>query len=222
MTPFPGGIESLPNGSLILSLAAAVVYLAIQGRSPSLRRSIAKTSAVGLLALIAFLQGGPTLLIVALTLSALGDAFLAQAGAKPFLAGLVSFLLAHIAYIALFLATGDGLAILFAEPWRIALCGLAIIAAAILSNRLLPAAGPQMRLPVALYVITILAMLLAAGMVRAPIIAVGATLFVLSDSLLAIGRFLLRPADHRQTMLGPAVWISYYLAQLAIMLGFVI
>jgi len=222
MTPFPGGIESLPNGALILSLAAAVAYLAVQQRTPSLRRSFAKTAAVGLLAVLAFIQGGPALLVAALALSTAGDAFLAQEGEKPFLAGLASFLLAHIAYVTLFLTVGDRLEILAAEPWRVALCAVGIVAALMLLRRLLPVAGPQMRLPVAFYTIAILAMLLAAATVRAPVIVAGAVLFVVSDSLLAIGRFLLAPGDPRQNALGPAVWISYYLAQAAITLGFLL
>lgn len=222
MTPFPGGIESLANGTLILSLAAAIAYLPVQGRAPSLRRSFAKTSAVGLLAVLAFLQAGPLLLIAALALSATGDALLAQEGEKPFLAGLASFLGAHIAYVALFLAVGDGLEILAGTSWRLALAALAIAATVLLLRLLLPAVGAQLRLPVMLYSIAILAMLLAATTVRAPAIIAGAVLFVISDSLLAVGRFLLAPDDPRQKALGPAVWISYYLAQTAITLGFLL
>lgn len=222
MTPFPGGIESLPNGTLILSVAAAVAYLAVQQRTPSLRRSFAKTAAAGLLAVLAFIQGGPVLLVAALALGAAGDAFLAQEGEKPFLAGLASFLLAHIAYVALFLTAGDRLEILAGQPWRVALCAAGIVASVVLLRRLLPAAGPHMRLPVALYSIAILAMLLAAATVRAPVIVAGAALFVVSDSLLAIGRFLLTPDDPRQKALGSAVWVSYYLAQAAITLGFLL
>lgn len=222
MTPFPDGIDSLPNGALILSLAAAVAYLAVQGRTPSLRRSFAKTAAVGLLAVLAFVQDGPALLIAALALSAAGDAFLAQEGETPFLAGLASFLLAHVAYVVLFVMAGDGLAILVSQPWRMALCVVGVIAAMALLRRLLPAAGLQMRAPVALYTVAILAMLLAAATMRAPAILAGAVLFVVSDSLLAIGRFLLAPGDPRQPALGAAVWVSYYLAQAAITLGFLL
>lgn len=222
MMPFPGGIESLANGTLLLSLAAAVAYLAAQSRAPSLRRSAAKTAAVGLLAVLAFLQGGPVLLIAALALSAAGDAFLAQEGEKPFFAGLASFLLAHVAYVVLFLRTGDGLGILASQPWRVALCAICIVAAMGLLRRLLPVAGPQMRLPVTLYTDAILAMLVAAATVRAPAIVAGAVLFVVSDTLLAIGRFLLAPGDPRQPVLGAAVWVSYFLAQAAITLGFLL
>jgi uncharacterized membrane protein YhhN len=58
--------------------------------------------------------------------------------------------------------------------------------------------------------------------VPAPIILAGAALFVLSDSLLAIGRFLLPPDLPRQPATGAAVWVFYYLAQAAIALGFLL
>lgn len=222
MTPFPGGIESLANGTLILSAAAALLYLPLQGREPSLRRTLVKTGSTALLALLAWMEGGPALLVAALALSAAGDAFLAQDGEKAFLAGLASFLAAHIAYVPLFLSAGDRLEILADEPWRIALAALAIAGAAVLMRRLLPAAGPGMRVPVALYAAAILAMLLAAATVPSPVIVAGAALFVVSDSLLAAGRFLLAPDSPGQRPVGAAVWITYYLAQVAIALGFLL
>lgn len=222
MMPFPGGFDSLANGTLILSLAAAIAYLPVQGRQPSIRRSLVKTGATALLALLAFIQGGPILLILALVLSAAGDAFLAQDGEKAFLAGLASFLAAHIAYVVLFLFAGNGLQTLAAGTWRVGICALAIAAALFLLRYLLPAAGRQMRLPITLYTIAILAMLLAAATAPAPIIVVGALLFVISDTLLAIGRFLLAPQSAQQRPLGAMVWISYYLAQTSITLGFLL
>ena len=222
MTPFPGGIESLANGTLILSVVAALLYLPLQGHAPSLRRTLVKTGSTALLALLAFIEGSPALLVAALVLSAAGDAFLAQDGEKAFLAGLASFLAAHIAYVALFLSAGDRLEILAGEPWRAALAAVAIAGAVVLMRRLLPAAGPGMRVPVAAYAAAILAMLLAAATVPSPVIVAGAALFVVSDSLLASGRFLLAPESAGQRPVGAAVWIFYYLAQAAITLGFLL
>ncbi|TIS81761.1 MAG: lysoplasmalogenase, partial [Mesorhizobium sp.] len=83
-----------------------------------LARSAAKTLAVALLAALAVMQGSPPLLVAALALSAAGDAFLSQDGEKAFLAGLASFLAAHVAYVALFLNAGGGIGLLTAESWR--------------------------------------------------------------------------------------------------------
>lgn len=222
MMPFAGGIESLPNGTLLFSVIAAALYLPVQGRAPSLRRSCVKTASTALLAALAFMQGGPWLLVAALALSAAGDFFLSRDGETPFLAGLASFLAAHIAYVALFLSAGGGMDVLTGQPWRLGLAALAAIGAVLLLRRLLPAAGPQMRVPVAFYTAAILAMLLAAAAVPAPIILIGAILFVASDSLLAIGRFLLPANAPGQRPTGAAVWVLYYLAQAAITLGFLL
>ncbi|MCO5158741.1 MAG: lysoplasmalogenase [Aquamicrobium sp.] len=222
MMPFAGGLDSLPNGTLLLSVAAALLYLPVQGRAPSLRRSVVKTTATALLAVLAFIEGGPFLLVAALALSAAGDFFLARDGETAFLAGLASFLAAHLAYVPLFLSVGGGMEILTWQLWRLGLVLLAAIGAALLMRRLLAAVAPQMRVPVAVYAAAILAMLLAAATVPSPVILIGAILFVLSDSLLAIGRFLTPPDSPRQRPIGAAVWVLYYLAQAAIALGFLL
>ena len=60
-----------------------------------------KTLAVALLAVLVVVESGPLLLFAALALSAAGDAFLSREDDRAFLAGLASFLAAHLAYIAL-------------------------------------------------------------------------------------------------------------------------
>lgn len=222
MMPFEGGIDSLANGTLLLSAVAALLYLPVQGRAPSLRRSFVKTVSTALLAVLAYIEGGPLLLVVALASSSAGDFFLSRDGEKPFLAGLASFLAAHIVYVPLFLSVGGGTDMLLWQPWRIGLAVVAVLGAGLLLRRLLPAAGAQMRVPVAVYTAAILAMLLAAATVPSPVILIGAVLFVLSDSLLAIGRFLLPEGSPRQRPTGAAVWVFYYLAQVAITLGFLL
>lgn len=223
MMPFAGGLESLPNGTLLFSLAASMFYLLVQGRQPSWRRTVAKTASVALLALLAVLEGGPVLLVAALALSAAGDAFLAQDGETPFMAGLASFLAAHAVYTVLFLGAGGGLAIMLAELWRIGLVVLAIALAGALLGRLLPAVGAALRVPVTVYTLAILAMMLSAATIPSPVVLVGAVLFVISDALLAIDRFLAPArAGARDRRLGALVWPFYYCAQLLITLGFLL
>jgi uncharacterized membrane protein YhhN len=222
MMPFAGGIDSLSNGTLIFSAGAALFYLFQQSRPPSWRRTLSKTAAIALLALLAYLEGGPLLLILGIALSAAGDAFLAQEREKPFLLGLGSFLAAHIAYVILFVQEGAGLAQLTAEPWRLALIGLGAIGAVILLKRLIVAVEAQIRAPVTAYAIAILAMLIAAATVPLPLVVLGAALFVASDAILASDKFLLSPASPHRIWTGPAVWVLYYLAQLLIALAFLI
>lgn len=216
--PFPGDITATANGLLLLSLAAAFVYGLSEGREPSWRRSLAKTAAVGLLAVLSLIEDGPLLLTVALALGAVGDAALAQRGERAFLAGLAAFLLAHLAYVALFAMRWQGWEIVLREPWRMGL-GLALLAACgFMAARLMPAVGAALRRPVAAYMAAILSMGLAALLAPGWGLAAGAALFVVSDALLAMRKFLLPAEAAADPRLGWVVWASYYLAQALIAL----
>lgn len=148
-----------------------------------------------------------TWLLVGLGLSWLGDVLLMWP-ADLFLGGLVAFLLAHLCYIRAF---GLGL------RWRAALPGLllfALVAAGVLTT-LLPQVPEPMRLPVLAYVAVLVLMAAVAsghslqrGLRPWPAAALGAALFLLSDSLLALNRF------HTPLPLAP-LWVlaSYYAAQ---------
>jgi uncharacterized membrane protein YhhN len=219
MTPFAGGVEAAPNAALLLSAAAALIYLLVVDFAPSLARTAVKTLATALLAWLVIRLQGPWLLAVALVLSAVGDAFLSREGEKAFLGGLASFLFAHVAYVALFLQVGGGPAVL-AEPWRSA--GLAMAAAPALAMlaALWRRVGPTLRLPVAAYMLAILAMFTAALTTCSPPVVAGAALFILSDTLLAIEKFVMAAISPHRAWVRHAVWALYYAAQLAITLGF--
>ena len=88
---FPGGIEATPNATLIMSAGAAVIYAVIVNTRPTLARTVVKTLAVALLAVLAIVENGPLLLFGGLALSAVGDAFLSRDGDRAFLGGLASF-----------------------------------------------------------------------------------------------------------------------------------
>lgn len=220
--PFAGGIDANANATLIFSLAAAVIYAFTLGMPPRLARSAAKTLAVAMLAVLAALQGGPLLLVVALALSAVGDAFLSRDGDKAFLGGLASFLVAHIVYIALFLRSGGGLALLGADPWRgaiaLALAVFVIVMLAALWRRV----GPSLRIPIAVYVVAILAMGMSALTTSNLLVIGGAVLFMASDGLLATEKFLVAAISPHRGWMRFAVWALYYVAQLAITLGFLL
>lgn len=222
MMPFPGGIEAPANGTLILSALAAILYLFLTRRPSSFRRTAAKTASTALLGVLVLVEGGPMLLAAALFLSALGDLFLAEEGERAFLAGLGSFLLAHLVYVVLFGMAGGGAAALAAEPWRIAAAALVAIFAAGMFQRLRPALPGDMVVPVAVYVVAILAMGLAALTLPSITVIAGAVLFIASDAILAAGRFLIPAGSPRQAIVGPAVWILYYAAQVSITLGFLL
>ena len=220
MLPFSGGLESQSNGALVLAVLAAIIYLYARRLPVTWRRSAAKTIPLAALAWLSFIEGGPWLLTAALALSALGDLALAQEGDdRFFLAGLGAFLAAHIAYVALFATGNAGPAILVAEPWRLA-AALAVCAfGVVMLTRLWPALDTAMRLPVLAYMLAIVAMGIAAFTTQSLAVMAGAVLFLASDAILATERFLLAPDAAQRTITGPAIWITYIAAQIAITLG---
>jgi uncharacterized membrane protein YhhN len=221
MMPFAGGIEATANATLLFSLAAAIVYGLILNTRETLLRSAVKTLAVALLAALAAIQGGPLLLIAALALSALGDAFLSRDGEKAFLGGLASFLAAHLAYIALFSLVGAGLEPL-SQPWRAALAVVMAAFAATMLFMLWRRVGPDLRLPVAAYAAAILGMGVSALTLDNVWVIMGAVLFMASDGLLAAEKFLVAAISPHREWMRYAVWALYYAAQLMITLGFLL
>ena len=133
---------------------------------------------------------------------------------SSFLAGLAAFLVAHLAYIAAFLARTTEL-----EPLRLlpfALWGVAVLA------RLWPGLG-SMRVPVIVYALVICAMMWRAaatvGTSSAPAwldwsALTGALLFAASDTLIALDRFH-RPLPHARY----AIMALYWAGQLLIALS---
>jgi uncharacterized membrane protein YhhN len=82
--------------------------------------------------------------------------------------------------------------------------------------------GPQLRIPVAVYVAAILVMGISALTTDKVWVIAGAVLFIASDGLLATERFLLAAISPHRVWMRHAVWVLYYAAQLAITLGFLL
>ena len=150
------------------------------------------------------------MLALALTASLAGDVALMFQG--YFLPGLVAFLLAHLAYIALFKRGVPWL------PSRGALAATLLTGAAMYAVLWVGGLPAALRGPVALYVVAI-ALMAAQAIGRARVlrrpadwaVALGACSFMLSDALLAISRFV------QPLPLAP-LWVlgSYYVAQILI------
>lgn len=217
--PFAGGIEATENGLLLLSAVAAILFGFMVHRPASWRRTIAKTAGVFLLGLLAYSAGGPLLLALALMASAAGDAALAAEEERRFLPGLIAFLIAHLLYVVLFVTGSAGAGILIAEPLRCVWAGAIVVAAALLLMRLLPALPDAMRIPVIVYTLAIVAMGVVSVTVPGYAIAIGATLFIVSDAILAIRKYLMAETSPHEIWAGYAVWAFYYTAQLVITLG---
>lgn len=149
-----------------------------------------------------------TAMVVGLVLSLAGDVFL-MLPEKWFIAGLVSFLLGHIAYVVGLQLAPTSL------PWT--LVGLVVVGVAIATvGRTVVrgvAAGDhrEMAGPVLAYLLVISAMVVSAFGTAGAWAIVGASLFYASDATLAWNRFL---APRR---FGPlAVMVTYHLGQMGL------
>ena len=196
---------------IAVSLSAAIAYGAVlTGREASLRRTAVKTIAVAALAVLAFMLHQPWLLVAALGLSALGDAFLSGDAERWLPAGLGAFLLAHVGYIWLFRTYGYGLGVLVAEPWRGAGAAAAVFAGVAMMVWLWRSLGP-LRPAVALYAAALALMVVTA--LTLPLrdwpAMPGAALFLISDAVLSAELF----KGLRTRWSGRAVWATYYAAQ---------
>jgi len=206
------GLDKVEAGLLVLSALGFLIYLVLLRQKTSLKRTVAKTVAVGALAVLAFHAGGPLLLVLALALSAAGDAFLAHEGDPAFLGGLGSFLLAHIAYAVLLLSSGPGLS---AAPVPGV---LAVVAFALVMGTLMVRNAGPLALPVAAYVLAIAVMGLG-GVTLGGMVLLGAALFMASDAILGSEKFLISESSPARRLTGPAVWVLYYAGQALITLG---
>lgn len=204
---------------LLLSIASSVAFMVTRPMQPFPGAAVLKGLGMAPLAVLAFrLLGGASrdrlLLTLALVLSCAGDMFLQLDFRRYFVHGLVAFLLAHLLYIVLFvrnwprpLSTSTG---------QTTLGMLVLIYFVLGCTWLWPDLG-RLAVPTLAYAAAVTAMTISAiltGFSR-PFVWVGAVLFLISDSLLAAGRF--------KTPLPLAlflIWPTYYLGQYGITMGF--
>ncbi len=155
-------------------------------------------------------------LMPALLLSATGDWLLAIPWwTQSFVLGLGAFLLAHLCFLGALLPLAVS-----SRPShnRIA----AVVTMCLASTGLLiwfwPHLGAQkLTIPVTVYIVVLCAMVCTALLARLPTIwtAVGAVCFAASDSMIAIGRFILG-----NEALAVPIWWSYAAAEILITAGF--
>jgi uncharacterized membrane protein YhhN len=203
---------------LVLSLICGAAYLVTRGLPAFTGSVVIKVLTVAPLALIAFrmLRDRDGLMLAnSLSFSTLGDMFLGIDGEKLFVFGLVSFLIAHLLYIVLFVRNRPKHMIASAGQKIIA--ALVMFFSAAMFAWLWPNLG-DMRLPVAAYLCAITGMGVTATLAgfRAPWVVIGAMLFIVSDSMIAVGKFK-SPIEYSDYL----IWITYYVGQLFIALGFI-
>jgi uncharacterized membrane protein YhhN len=152
-------------------------------------------------------------LLAALVLSLAGDVALLSDSEPRFVVGLAGFLLAHLAYVVAFARAG------MPRGW-LALTGVLLVAllALTVGRRVVPAAtregGAALGGACAAYMAVIGAMVVSAWATGRPLVALGATVFMVSDAILALDRFV-RPRRFAKV----AVMVTYHVGQVLIVLG---
>ena len=161
-------------------------------------------------------DGAGRWLVAALCLALAGDLALLGRTARRFLAGVAAFLLGHLAYVVCFVALG-----LPSPTWAWAVVVL-LFAMLVVTRDVAPAtyrlAGAAVAVPVALYSLVIAGMLVVAWQTGDALIAAGAAVFVVSDSMigLSLGRTgFAGPHGRTHT----AVMVSYHVGQALMVAG---
>ncbi len=144
-------------------------------------------------------------LIAALAFSLLGDVYL-MLPVNLFIAGMVAFFFAHIAYIGALDASSG---------WRLVWWILVIAASGPIAARIARAIRePELRVAVLAYT-AVLTLMVASALASGRLVAaVGALLFLASDSIIAWNRFV-QPLGWAQ----PTIMIAYHLGQLGLVIA---
>jgi uncharacterized membrane protein YhhN len=191
---------------VLLAAGTALVFLITLGCRPYQFAYLIKSLPVFILAILIYLNLNNTngrLLGLGLFFSGIGDVVLEFDSGALFVYGILAFAIAHLFYISVFLQ-------------QVKLTALRVVAVLILLSYslvlayiLYPITG-KMFIPLVIYLGIILIMATSAtlGAKNGILIALGAWLFVISDSLIAINRYIL-PIRYSSFW----IMISYYAAQ---------
>ncbi len=196
---------------LRLSLLLGSLYFVTLAWQPYPGSAIVKGLSIATLAWLAWSMGA-RLLALGLAASSLGDVLLDIRSINLFIPGLIAFLLAHIVYTALFFQAWQ-------YPLRIwerqrVLAGCVMLYSLGFTIWLAPSLG-ALTIPVGFYICAITAMVVSTIVADVSArVVVGALLFLVSDSLLAIAKF-----KGSFSLRDYAVWGTYYLAQYCIATG---
>ncbi|MBI1794396.1 MAG: lysoplasmalogenase [Chloroflexi bacterium] len=210
---------------LVLALAAAAADWAAVAKGWKRTEYFAKPAVMVFLFVWLYagtrLQGGLLWFGLGILFSLAGDALL-MAQERFFLAGLIAFLLAHIAYIIGFSYNAAPLGF-----WDIALGFILALAATRILGRLVSAlkskGAPQLILPVRIYGLIISVMLFMAMRTLAQptweagasiLVSAGAFLFYISDLILAWNKFVSPIKNGRLLNI-----TAYHLGQIALIVG---
>jgi uncharacterized membrane protein YhhN len=205
-------MPSLNRTISLLFFGFALFFIATLNFRPYPGDFIIKAVPVLSLALLAFLRIPGIkgkLLGIGFLFSDMGDILLELNRTDYFVFGLAAFLIAHIFYIMVFLRKP-----VWAKPRSIIVIVI-IIYGLMFCNILIPNLGSMM-IPVVAYLVVILFMGISAslGSDNHYLIIAGACFFIISDSVIAVDKFL-TPVSFSSFL----IMITYYSAQFCIILG---
>ncbi|MEW6130540.1 MAG: lysoplasmalogenase [Acidobacteriota bacterium] len=211
--------EFHPFDKLLMAVSAicSLLYLVTVDYQPYPGSVVIKALSIAPIALLAFrvlktLDG--LILAIVFIFSCTGDVLLGLHRNDLFLYGLIAFLIAHLFYIWLFTRNFHS-SLAVTGKHKLLVLSL-LVYGATMAAWLWPGLG-EMRIPALIYLSVIILMCITAtlaGFTHYSIVF-GAILFLISDSLIAIGRFKM-PVPYN----GYAVWVTYYLGQCLIAFGF--
>jgi len=212
----PGKADWIDRFLLAVSLICATIYLVTQPAQPFAGSAIIKSLAVSPLAVVAIRRlrdRNGLLLGAALLLSAAGDLILGIGPNRLFVFGLGAFLFVHLLYIALFVSNRNPFA---PGGARRLIAPLPAVYASAMLVWLAPGLGNfRILVPVYICVITAMSVMSLLAGFRTWWVPVGAMLFMLSDSLIAVNKFKY-PIRYDNYL----IWCAYYAGQCCIALGF--
>jgi uncharacterized membrane protein YhhN len=213
---YRGTVHALATGLLVAAGVSAIGNWIAVARGSSVGIYVCKPLTLVLmiaaaLALDPTSDATRTWFVVALVLSLLGDVFL-MLPRDAFIPGLVSFLLAHIAFIVGLWVDGIGF---LALALGLALAAIAVL---VVGSRIIRAVRasehPEMAAPVGAYM-TVISLMVASAAGTQEVLAIGgASLFFCSDALIAWERFVKARGWHRL-----AIIVTYHLAQAGLTLS---
>jgi uncharacterized membrane protein YhhN len=193
----------------------ALVYFQRMGwaQSAAAAKIIASTGFLATAVSVGALRHGfGRLVFLGLVLSMIGDLFLIGQSRRFFLLGLVSFLLAHLAYVTAFVSHGQK------RKWVLTAAVPAVAAAVLVGFWLSPHVPAELAVPVRVYTAVITLMVITAfgarGAGASTLIVAGALMFFVSDLSVAMQRIV-------ETEFPTIIWglPLYYGGQLCLALG---
>ncbi|KAB8033360.1 lysoplasmalogenase [Fluviispira multicolorata] len=204
------------NGLIIISAIFSFIYLLSLNLYPFKLHWLIKGMSIIAIAIYSFFyipNSFAFIFAVSLLFSACGDMFLAYDGQKFFIQGLISFLISHIIYAYIFFMNSGHF--LNDLSVRVFLLVLMLTFFTVMLKVLSQKVG-NLKIPVFIYMTALSCMVIASILIKDLnyLLILGALLFVLSDTLLAIQKFI-----NSYKGINYFIWITYYFAQMLLLAG---